>query len=105
MLAEHVAEALAGAAPPWQVPARIHRAGGCSDGRMLLGRVRVRVGSTKALTAGPYQASEVLTRLRALGGGVDGGFDVDAYGGDLCLGSALGGVSGWFGVDVGGWFN
>jgi len=68
LLAEHVAEALAGAAPPWQ-------------------------------------ASEVLTRLRALGSGVDGGFDVDAYGGDLCLGSALGGVGGWFGVDVGGWFS
>ena len=59
----------------------------------------------EAPTAAPYQASEVLTRLRALGGGVDGGFDLDAYGGDLCLGSALGGVGGWFGVDVGGWFS
>lgn len=40
LLAEHVAEALAGAAPPWQVPSRIHRAGGCSDRRMLLDRVK-----------------------------------------------------------------
>ena len=47
MLAEHVAEALAGAAPPWQVPARLDRVGGCSDGRMLLNRVRLRVGSPK----------------------------------------------------------
>ena len=61
--------------------------------------------TAEAPAAGPYQASEVLTRLRALGGGVDGGFDLDAYGGDLCLGSALGGVGGWFGVDVGGWFS
>jgi hypothetical protein len=32
LLAEHVAEALAGATPPWQVRARLSRAGGFSDG-------------------------------------------------------------------------
>jgi hypothetical protein len=65
LLNEHVAEALAGAAPPWQ-------------------------------------ASEVLMRLRAFGGGVEG-FDIDAYGSDLCLGSALGGVGDWMPSGMGDW--
>ena len=51
LLAEHVAEALAGAAPPWQVPARLDRVGGCSDGRMLLNRVKTEGWLTKALNA------------------------------------------------------
>ena len=56
LLAEHMAEALAGAVPPWQ-------------------------------------AREVLNRLRAIGD--KGGFGADAYGGNLCLGSTFGGVSEW----------
>lgn len=61
LLNEHVAEALAGAQPPWQ-------------------------------------AAEVLTRLRAFGGEVPH-FDVDVSD-DLCLGSAISGMSGW----MSGWF-
>ena len=41
-------------------------------------------------------------RLRAFGGGVEG-FDIDAYGSDLCLGSALGGVGDWMPSGMGDW--